>query len=198
MARVARQFDPEGPADVRQTARAGPTAVMRAEWRDPDDMRPNAQHKPREITGYRTYCPLRRMAAIKGSQVTDQHIYAADILRGQIDLAVIGRGGREMIALQRGFGPVSGPSANAVLQVWAAMQARRALTRLAPAARIMLTEVVLFNRSIHAWCAALAAQRGWMPDKKIEMGKLIAILDILADHYAAEIDEALARGTLLG
>lgn len=187
-----RAPDPEGPAAVRQLARAGPTAVMRASWRDPDDVRPNAARRAREITGYRTYCPLRRMLRQKGTQVTERHVIAADMLRAQVDLAVIGRGARELLGLQRGFGPISGPSINAMLQLRAAIQAQRALARLGPSARVMLTEIVLFNRSIYAWCAARAGL-----DAKIETGKLLGILDILADHYAAEIDEALSRGRVL-
>jgi hypothetical protein len=175
---------------------AGVARVMRAEWVDPDDVKPTAARTARHISGWRSFCPLRRMNAVRGAQVTERHILAADLLRSQVDLAVIGRGALEMIALMRGFGPVAGPSVNAVEQVWASVQARRALARLSPAARVMLTEVVLFNRSIQAWCA-LNAEAGRPANRDVEMGKLIGILDTLADHYAAEVDEALARGAMI-
>jgi hypothetical protein len=185
--------DPEGPARVRQVIGAGPTAVMRGAWRDPDDMRPNAR-APREIAGYRTYCPLRRMMLNKGSQIDERQVLAADLLRSQVDIAVIGKGARSMEALGRsGFGPVAGPSGSAVQRVWALAQARRALLRLAPPARVLVTEIVLFNRSVQAWCHANDPPR----DPKVEMGRLLAALDVLADHYAAEIDEALAKGRML-
>ena len=174
----------------------GAARVMKTEWVDPDDIRPTAARTARHISGWRSYCPLRRMMSGRSSQITERHILAADMLRGQVDLAVIGRGAREMIALQRGFGPVSGPSRNAIQQVWASVQARRALNRLSPSGRIMLTEIVLFNNSIQAWCI-MRAGGGRTPNKDVEMGRLLVILDILAEHYAGEIDEALARGAML-
>jgi hypothetical protein len=124
----------------------------------------------------------------KGSEITERHIIAADILRGQIDIAVIGRGGRSMIALGTSFGPITGPPGSAVARVFAEVQAKRALHRLTASGRALITAVVLFNRSIKAW----AEEQG--RDRKVETGKLIAALDVLADHYDDEIAAALARG----
>jgi hypothetical protein len=185
--------DAEGPARVRQVAAAGPTSVMRSAWRDPDDIKPNASHRPREITGYRTFCPLRRMMAHRGSQIDERMVLAADMLRGQVDIAVIGKGARSMEGLRQGFGPVTGPPGSALAQVQALTQARRALARLAPATRTLVAEVVLFNRAIHAWCHLTDPVR----DAKVEMGRLLGALEVLVDHYAAEIDDALARGRML-
>lgn len=188
------EHDEAGPARVRQVTGTGPTAVMKTTWRDPDDIKPNATHKAREISGYRTFCPLRRMMAHKGSQIDPKHVLAADLLRAQVDIATIGKGARSMDALSRqGFGPVTAPPRTALERVWALTQARRALARLAPSARLLIAEVVLFNRAIHSWCRQVDPPR----DAKIEMGKLLGALDVLVDHYAAEIDEALARGKML-
>lgn len=185
--------DAEGPARVRQINATGPTGVMRASWRDPEDMRPNAR-QPREISGYRTFCPLRRMMAHKGSQIEQRHVLAADMLRGQVDIAVIGKGGQSMQMLgTQGYGPVAGPPGSAVQRLWALAGARRALGRLAPATRALVAEVVLLNRSIQQWCHDTTPFK----DAKIEMGRLLAALDVLADHYATDIDEALAKGHIL-
>jgi hypothetical protein len=185
--------DADGPARVRQVAAPGPTAVMRSEWRDPDDVKPNASHRPREITGYRTFCPLRRMMTFRGSEIDQRMILAADMLRGQVDIAVIGKGARSMEGVRQGYGPVSGPPGSALAQVKALTQARRALARLAPATRLLVAEVVLFNRAIQAWCHLTDPAR----NAQVEMGKLLAALEVLVDHYAAEIDEALSRGRML-
>ena len=190
----AAEHDADGPARVRQITASGPTGVMKDTWRDPDDIKPNATHRAREVTGYRTFCPLRRMSAHKGSQIEPRHILAADLLRAQVDIATIGKGARSMDALSRqGFGPVTFPPRTALERVWAMTQARRALARLAPSARVLVAEVVLMNRAVHAWCRQVTPPR----DAKVEMGRLLAALDVLVDHYAAEIDEALARGKML-
>ena len=186
--------DAEGPPRVRQVTGTGPTGVMRSAWRDPDDVKPNAAHKAREITGYRTFCPLRRMMVQRGSQIEQRHVLAADFLRGQVDVAVIGKGARPMDVLSRqGFGPVTGPPGSALEQVLAQTQARRALARLGPLTRVLVAEVVPFNRAIQAWCRMVDPTR----EPKVEMGKLLAALEILADHYNAEIDEALKGGHML-
>lgn len=188
--------DPAGPPRIRQVTASGPTAVMRDAWRDPTDTTPNASRRPREINGYRTYCPLRRMMARNGSQVTRAHILAADFFRLQVDLAVIGCGGMlDGSAVGQAYGPRAGPSAAQIQQAMAAAAVKRAFARFAPSHHTMLIEVVLRNRSLHAWCA-LAAQ-GKPLDPDIEMGRLLTILDILADHYDTDIKADLAVGAIL-
>src|SRR6478736_2357799 len=85
--------DALGPPRVRQVV-PGPAQVMRATWRDPDDLRPNAR-RAREITGYRSSCQLRRMSVQRGSPITEAHIVAADHLRSLADLSRVGCTGRE-------------------------------------------------------------------------------------------------------
>lgn len=196
-AKVIR-LDPLGPEAIRQQAKAGgPTAVMQSAWRDPDDVQPNSVRKAREISGYRTYCPLRRMASKHGTRITPEHILAADYLRRAVDLAVIGAGGsREMIARNCGFGPSGPPSEILLKQSTALREVVRALAHFAPAQRIMLTEIVLLNRSLFAWCARQAAIGRVNAD--VEMGKLIAMLEVLVEHFGAEIDEDIAAGRMDG
>ena len=52
---------------------------MRTAWRDPDDINPN-RRLAREITGFRSYDPLRRCRQRPGTSVTERHVVAADIL----------------------------------------------------------------------------------------------------------------------
>ena len=191
--RHVQRVDPLGPPLVRQQAsQGGPTAVMRAEWRDPEDVRPNAQHRPREIVGYRTYCPLRRMARVQGSQITREHITAADLLRNAVDMAVIGsRGGLDPGGLGAVYGPLSGPSVAALRQSAAMREAQRAISRLAPSQRALLTAIVLLNRTLQSWCADPPGRNA-----QVEMGRLLGVLDVLADHYASDVDRQLSLGGL--
>lgn len=180
------------PQRVRVKARTGPTAVMLSEWRDPDDDNPR-NRTAREIKGYRTYCPLRRMLRQHGTQVTERHIYAADKLRIAVDTAAIGLSGlREMLPLLVAYGPRLAPPKFELRRAAAWREAMRALGCFTAGQRRMLTEIVLCNRSLAMWCDIVDA-----PEPKIEMGRLLTILDVLEAHYAAEIDEALARGQVL-
>lgn len=188
--------DLAGPARVRQLITTGPNAVMRANWRDPDDIRPNAARRPAQITGYRTYCPLRRMAAGSGSQITDTHIIAADQFRAQVDLAVIGRGGSSLGELARyGFGPLKGPSPAAIVQACADKDVRQVLRHFAPSHCLMLTHILLLNQSLRSWCLRLTAERGKPVQEHVEMGRLLTILDLLVHHY--DLDIALAQSEMI-
>lgn len=190
--------DPKGPDRTRQLAGSGPTAVMKAHWRDPTDTVPNASRRPRQVTGYRTYCPLRRMKAMRGSQITEAQIAAADVLRGKIDLAAIGASAvREEGGT--GYGPKLGPSALAILQAQASQDVKRVLARFAPVQRIMLTEIVLLNRSLAAWVATQSPPPPKRPlDPDVEMGKLLSILDVLVDHFDSDVRKTLASEAPIG
>lgn len=190
--------DPTGPARTRQIIGSGPTAVMKDHWRDPNDTTPNASHRPREITGYRGYCPLRRMMASKGSQITTAHVMAADRFRTQVDLAMIGCGGeRDGEPNHQGFGPHAGPSNGAILQATSSGAIKVALARFAASHLPMLIAIVLNNHSLHWWCAQSQARTGKTTPPDIEMGRLLTILDILADHYDTAIKADLAVGAIL-
>lgn len=190
--------DPTGPARSRQIIGSGPTAVMRDKWRDPSDTTPNASHRPREIAGYRCYCPLRRMMAGKGSQITMAHVMAADRFRTQVDLAMIGCGGaRDGEPNHQGFGPHAGPSHGAILQATSSGAIKAALARFAASHQPMLIEIVLNNHSLHWWCAQQQARSGKPTPADVEMGRLLTILDILADHYDTAIKADLAVGAIL-
>ena len=177
--------DPLGPAPVRIHAAQGATAVMKTHWRDPDDVRPNASRRPREVTGYRTFCPLRRMARLAGSQVSEAHIAAADAFRLMVDIATIGLTG-ERSDVHAAFGPSAGPSINAVLQANAASEAAQLLRRFAPQQHGMLEMIVLRNRSLQAWCTDRAKATACPVSPDVEMGRLLSILDVLADQYGLE------------
>ena len=192
---------PEAPAADPPAVRRRPGLgrVMRAEWNDPDDIRPDARRTPRSVSGFRAYCPLRRMAAIRGSAVTSAHIMAADKLREQADLARLGYSAvREMIFVQMAAGPRSGPSPGQRAQAAAARDLARALARFTAAQCEMLAAIILANQSIKAWTEQLGRRPGARRvDPSVETGRLLAILDILAAHYEADVADELHRGRRL-
>jgi hypothetical protein len=184
-------LDPNRPPDVRLAARSGPSAIVRGEWRDPDDIRPNASRTARTIVGYRTYCPLRRCRDAKGDAAAYslQHVLAADELRRLADAVLIGFGGRrDMIAIQAiTYGPRTGPSTTAIRQARAWPAYRRAMAPFAAGQRELIAFVLLMNWSIQRWVARLK-DRGDRGDPAQETGRLVAILDILAEHFSVEIE----------
>lgn len=180
--------DPAGPPRIQQVIGSGPTAVMAASWRDPLDIKPNASHRPRRLTGFRRYCPLRRMIESGGSrQITEDHVRAADLFRADADIARFGLStddGHEGAATRPALGgPRSGPSDKAISQAEALDVVRRTYARFVDSHVAMLTAIVLANRSLHAWCADIAEREGKAPVPAVEMGKLVSILDILVDCY---------------
>lgn len=181
--------DPAGPPRIRQVIGSGPTAVMAASWRDPLDIKPNASRRPRRLTGFRRYCPLRRMIEGGSRQITEDHLRAADLFRADADLARVGRsrdlGDGDAIAQQPG--PRTGPTESAVAQAQASVAVRETFARFPVAHAAMLVEIVLGNRSLHSWCAMLAEAADNAPVPAVEMGKLVSILDVLVDQYEFRI-----------
>jgi hypothetical protein len=184
-------LDPDRPPDVRLAARSGPSAIVRSEWVDPDDIRPNASRTARTIVGYRSYCPLRRCRDTHGDAAAYslQHIVAADELRRLADVVLIGFGGRrDMITIQAiTYGPRNGPTRAAIRQAQAWPAYRRAMAPFAAGQRELIAHVLLMNWSIQRWVAGLK-DRGEQADPKQETGRLVAILDILAEHFGVEIE----------
>jgi hypothetical protein len=192
--------DPAGPARVRQLARDGAARVVPARWRDPDDLKPNASRQQRLVTGYRTFCPLRRMSGGNNSQITERHIAAADHLRTMFDIA--GLGLTPVVDLSGTYAycrPRLGPNQAALGQARAESECRIALARFTTDQNELMIFVVLGNKSLYAWCAHEAARRGLVKslDAKIEMGRLLAILDILVDHFHDHIEARLFAGMAL-
>jgi hypothetical protein len=168
---------------------------MRATWRDPDDITPGARRTPREIHGWRSYDPLRRMLAFATSGVTHAHIAAADKLREQVDLATMGySAARPLIYVEQQPQPRHGGGAAAVSQVRAARAVRRVIALFSRQQLRMIEAIVLGNMTLRAWTRSLPGQPASQP---VEKGKLLAILDVLAQHFASEIRDEIARGKRL-
>jgi len=185
----ATHHDPEGPERVRQTA-GGHGRVMRSAWRDPDDLRPLAR-SPREISGWRSFCVLRTLARL-GAAVSFKHIAAADYLRCEAEIAALGFSAprNDLIPVgERMHGPRPGFSDAALAQTAALRSYQRAMRSFTAAERALLEAVVIRNTPLPIWCKSFAARR-----IERETGKLLGILDRLAEHYGAEIEAQERRG----
>lgn len=176
-------IDPAGPPRVRQVAGSGSTAVMRGAWRDPTDIVPNAARRPREVRGWRVFCAVRG-ARLRGSDITEEHIVAADILRQRYDLARLGASGAMLAEPTAGMpGPRSGPSNGALRAARASHSVGHLFRALSDEHATLLTVVVLDNISVSRWCGMHDPKL----DKRVVMRQLIEALDILVDYFQEEI-----------
>ena len=167
---------------------------MRASWRDPDDLTPGARRTPKEITGFRTFCPLRRMSGHPNSGITAQHIMAADLLRERVDLASKGfTADRPLIYVAQQPLPRFGMSRAAVAQMRAYRSVRRAIALFTNDQLFIVEAVLLRNMTLRAMC------QGFDPPASQPAAKrhLLVILDALVDHFEQDVQDDLARGRRL-
>jgi hypothetical protein len=170
-----------------------PLHAMVARWRDPDDIMPDARRVPREITGYRTFCPLRKMSGDVRSGITAAHIMAADKLREVVDVATMGYSSeRPMIFVAMAAQPRFGMSGADIARV-AAMRSMARVLRIFPANQLaMLEMIVLRNVNLRAW--TLAHDNA---NPAVEKGRLLGMLDRLVQHFEVEIKDELREGRRL-
>ena len=167
---------------------------MVGRWRDPDDVTPGARRTPREITGWRSFDPLRRMAGHPHSGITAEHIMAADHFREQVDLATLGYSGvRPMIFVAQAHLPRAGMGPAALAQTRAQRVMRRVMRLFSPPQLLMIEQVVLRNMTLRAWTHRHDPPANPVTEKR----KLLVILDRLVEHFAAEVEDELARGRRL-
>ena len=177
------------PAGVRRAARQGATAVVAADWTDPDDIKPSAAHNARTVHGWRTYCPLRRMMVNAASGITAPHIHAADKLREAADLARLGYSTSYTgVVVALAAQPRAGASHAEMQRTQAQRTVTRALKLFTPEQGTMLWTIILQNQSLYTW----ARERNL--DPKVEKGRRLTILDLLVQHFESEIEDELRRG----
>jgi hypothetical protein len=163
--------------------------AMKAEWGDPDDLRPTAAKVARTITGHRAYDPLRWSRARHGarSSFTEEHIMAADLLRAAWDGARLGFSGlkdwRPVTAVT--YRPSTGPGAPALRQLRARQTFDRAWRLFRDHDRALLLAVVLGNMSLAKAADRLRVSKPWATHA------LVLVLDRLCEHF--EIGEPRRR-----
>jgi len=190
-----RGADINDPPVSRLLQRPGSVAaLMPAAWVDPDDIKPDAKHKPAAIAGWRSYDPLRKMAGHPNSGVGQGHILAADKLREQVDLATLGFSAlRPLIYVSQFALPRWGLGPAAIAQMRAVRSVRRVVALFSPPQLLLLDAVILRNRTLRAYCLSSDPPASALLTKRV----LLLILDRLAEHYDAEIQDEIARGKRL-
>jgi hypothetical protein len=134
------------------------------------------------------------MLAHPSSGITAAHIMAADKLRELVDLATLGYSNdRPLIYVQQTPLPRFGLGARAVEELDAARAVRRVIVLFPPLQLALIQAVILRNVSVRAWTSALPPPAS----QAVEKGKLLAILEILVQHFDAEVQDDLARGRRL-
>ena len=133
------------------------------------------------------------------TSITRNHIHAADLLREQADLAMLGYAPTrfDLPINSVVHGPRLGPTIAAVRQAEASTNFRRAINRLTIGLQRMVRSIILANCTVSAWCREEGERLGRQLNPQIEMGKLICALDLLVDHYRSDIERGLASGRIL-
>ena len=167
---------------------------MPSEWNDPADTTPDARRTPRTVQGWRSYDPLRRMLGHPRSGIEPMHILAADMLREQVDLALLGYAvTRPLIYVQQFSQPRWGLGPDAVKQMRAVRSLRRVVLLFQPPQLLMIEVIILRNTTLTQW----AKTRVPAATVKLEKQRLMVVLDRLATHYDGEIMDDLAKGRRL-
>ena len=167
---------------------------MAASWTDPADLTPDARRVPRTVSAWRSYDPLRRMLGHPRSGIEPMHILAADMLREQVDLALLGFSAtRPLIYVQQFSQPRWGLGPDAVKQMRAVRSLRRVALLYQPPQLLMIEAIILRNTTLRQW----SMSRVPASPVKIEKQRLMVVLDRLATHYDGEIMDDLAKGRRL-
>jgi hypothetical protein len=187
------------PVPAHRLHTRGAARVMKDTRVDPDDVRPNAARAPRQVTGYRNFCILRRMIlSSPGGPITTEHVHAGDKLRELVDVAQIGRSaGMVALNVHLPSGPSMGPGVSALTQAQASRQVSRALTQFKLPEQMLLVAVVLQNQSLASFCRAHPPPGMLQLDPRGMKIVLVDVLTRLAEHFSTEIDHELARGQRL-
>jgi hypothetical protein len=178
-------------------AGGGPTALMKGEWRDPDDTSPTGSKFARQVKNWRAFCPLRKMWG--HSSVSDMHIHAADQLRYSADAAGIGFSADkdDLPVTSIIYGPKAGPPKRDEQSLKGWRDFRRAIRPFGEYQLRMLEHVILRNWALSRWIELEEERRGAKPNAQLEMGLLLGILEVLLAYYRSEIEQGLANGWII-
>ena len=193
--RVPRAPRDTGPPRVRREE-GHPAQVERGHWQDP------AGDTAPEVYGWRTACVLRKMARRDGSRIKEEHLAAVQMIRVSWDVGTYGlTPGGAGLKLSGGdavaAGPSAGPSAASEHQVEEWRNFRRAAAVVPLGLAELFAWVVVQNRDVTSWCARMdRLHHPRRHDRNVETGRLLVLLDLLAEHYDGKIRMARMLGNL--
>lgn len=176
-ARTAREKRLVSEQDI--PAKADPSA-----WSDPSDT--VNTRSPRQIKGHRRGDWLGKQYRRQNTDITRDHVEAASRFRCDWDVAQFGLSAGDVLArgfVGGGFGPSAGPTAAASARAVADREVRRVLAAIGPTAAPLLIWTVCENRDVRSFCMAQSELLGEKQDEKKAFGRLLGVLDRLAEHY---------------
>ena len=91
------------------------------------------------------------------------------------------------------YGPKTGPSQAALRSARAWPVYRRAMKLFCASQRELIAYIILSNWTVRRWCEHRCEQ-GLPARQAVEMGRLLAILDVLVEHFKTEIERDIGRG----
>ena len=163
---------------------AAPRQAQPTSWADPIDA--CTAKTPKQVKGFTRGNALRRLAARGSSDITRDHLDAADALACAHDGARIGYSGPvpvvEALRVGKSSSPSMGPNHAALRQEADNKLLRRVLVGVGPAARPLLIHVVLCGRDVASFANAHPdPATGKRPCPKKLLGRLTAHLDRLVE-----------------
>jgi len=119
-------------------------------------------------------------------------------LRAAADAVAIGYSGvGELVPIQSlSYGPRTGPGQAALRSVRAWPVYRRAMQLFCASQWELIVHIILSNWRVRRWCE-YRREQGLVVTPAHEMGKLLAILDVLTEHFAAEVEQDLQHGAVV-
>ena len=150
------------------------------------------------VSGWRGYCPIRKMRGNPANQITEAHVHAADMLREAADLAWLGYSGeRPMLYVAMTAQPRAGMSKADMARNKALRDLGRAIRIFTREQRELIASVILRNESLNSWCRRKTEETGARYDPLAEKHRLLLILDMLAAHFDSEIEDDQRNGRRL-
>lgn len=176
-------------ADKARQPPRPPVNADESRWDDPEDA--VRTRSPKQVRGFRRGDVLGTMHR-RGTDVTRDHLDAAQRFRHDWDVARVGLSGSDPMAERVGgsaAGPVLGPKAHEVARLSAQREVDRVMATIGAEGWPLLHWVVVLNGDVAAWVRANAAAP-WPHDRKLdskkEFGKLLHMLSRLAEHYGID------------
>lgn len=161
-----------------------PVAAEDSRWDDPED-RVNTR-SPKQVRGFRRGDAVGRMHR-RGTDITRDHVEAANRFRADWDNATIGLSGEPQTERVSSGSPMprTGPRAVDVAQLAARREVSRVQALIGIDGWPLLSWVVLDNGDIAGWVRANAARCRDLDPKK-EFGRLLFMLGRLAEFYGID------------
>jgi hypothetical protein len=168
---------------MSDTAQLDPNVPPHADvalWPDPED----SERPPRHVRGYRRGDVLGWLRRRGNQEISRAHILAAREFRHHFDVARYGLSGSGRdVSVRIQPAPRTSPLRSDVLRQASLREVGRVYGAVGEAAWPLLLWVVVLDRDVRAWCDDAAMRVGVRPDERKAFGRLLAVLDRLAEHF---------------